>query len=275
MTTLFLTPLEVVKTRVQAEFSSQTCKKPRKSLALTKHIVQHEGFGGLYSGFRAFLLQLTPNNLIYFWTYESSRDYIIDELHGNKLIAPVYSGVIARTAATYAVAPFELLKTQFQAGSFSRKTTIMQGLRQNVANGGVASLWRGVGPTLWRDVPFSAMYWFFYELFKTKLISHRVRTEYESASDRFIVSFFSGAFAGTVAGVVVTPFDVVKTLRQAEVSNGQSERSTFRVLKKIWGQGNLSGVFAGLGPRLARVPPGCALMISSYEMTKYCFETFR
>merc|ERR550532_479333 len=126
MTTLFLTPLEVVKTRVQAEFSSQTCKKPRKSLALTKHIVQHEGFGGLYSGFRAFLLQLTPNNLIYFWTYESSRDYIIDELHGNKLIAPVYSGVIARTAATYAVAPFELLKTQFQAGSFSRKTTIMQ-----------------------------------------------------------------------------------------------------------------------------------------------------
>jgi len=268
-TTAFLTPFEVVKTRMQAQFSINTCQRPMTFLGWLRHITHTEGTAGLYRGFAAFMLQLTPNNLIYFWSYEITRDYLIESSVVNPTWAPMFGGVLARTLATYAVAPFELIKVQFQSGHLSKETSIFNALRQN-SQRGLLNLWRGVGPTLWRDVPFSAIYWFFYEDFK-KRFSSGVNLNLESAYDRFYVSFFAGAIAGTAAGFVVTPFDVVKTLRQAQVESDGTNKSTMRTLQKLWGQGKVSAVFAGLGPRLLRVPPGCAIMISSYELTKYAF----
>jgi len=270
-TTAFLTPFEVVKTKMQAEFQLSTCKRPATALGWAKQIVAKEGSVGLYRGFSAFMLQLTPNNLIYFWTYEVTRDYLVETSSIDRTWAPMFGGILARTVATYAVAPFELIKVQFQSGYLSKDTSIMDALRQNSLHGGWRNLWRGVGPTLWRDVPFSAIYWLSYENFKTRL-SNNVNLN-ESAYDRFYVSFSAGALAGTVAGFIVTPFDVVKTLRQAQLENESSaaSRSTIRYLQKLWSQGQSSAVFAGLGPRLMRVPPGCAIMISSYELIKYMF----
>lgn len=272
MTTMFLTPLEVIKTRVQIELSTKTCRKPKTSLQVTKNILSNEGFVGLYSGFSAFCWQLIPNNLIYFWTYESTRDYINQEFHGNELCAPIYGGILARIFATYAVAPFELVKTQLQSRTLPKGTSIFSGLKQNVQLGNFLSLWKGVGPTLWRDVPFSAIYWFFYEFFK-KRSPYNLDNYQDSARQRFLTSFSSGVAAGTLAGFIVTPFDVVKTLRQSNLNgSSETEKHTFKVLKNVFKQGKLWGVFAGLGPRLIRVPPGCGIMISSYEMTKYVFE---
>jgi solute carrier family 25 protein 39/40 len=31
---------------------------------------------------------------------------------------------------------------------------------------GPRSLWKGLIPTLWRDIPFSMIYWFHYEMFR-------------------------------------------------------------------------------------------------------------
>ena len=51
-----------------------------------------------------------------------------------------------------------------EAGSITRtvvvrKMGMFQVMQQLVGQNGWASLWRGVGPSLWRDVPFSALYW--------------------------------------------------------------------------------------------------------------------
>jgi solute carrier family 25, member 39/40 len=64
---------------------------------------------------------------------------------------------------------------------------------------GPAALWRGLGPTLWRDVPFSALYWFGYEQLRRALAA---RAPYDHGSDaywpRFAQSFYAGAIAGAV-----------------------------------------------------------------------------
>jgi len=265
----FLTPLEVVKTRVQAEYFYTKIKKPPSTIGMFKQILSKEGPLALYTGFSAFLLQLTPNNLAYFWLYETVRDFSNENLPGSELIAPVWAGMIARTFATYLVGPMELLKTQLQSQALPRGTTIRQALKINMDKGGFVSLWRGVAPTLWRDVPFSAIYWFSYELFKKGL---RREKEADSAYERFTVSFWAGAAAGTVAGFCVTPFDVVKTLRQSNLDSNLN-LNTIQTLKMLYStQGQFSALFAGVVPRLIRVPPGCAIMISSYELTKYFFQ---
>lgn len=63
-----------------------------------------------------------------------------------------------------------------------------------VGKEGFISLYKGLGPTLWRDVPFSGLYWAGFEVLKRKL----KRRGYDGTG----VTFISGAVSGTVGGVM-------------------------------------------------------------------------
>lgn len=69
-------------------------------------------------------------------------------------------------------------------------TEVGEALRLLVKQDGVRGLWKGVFPTLLRDVPFSAMYWTSYETIK-KL--------YGPGVPSFSFSFIAGAISGSVS----------------------------------------------------------------------------
>jgi hypothetical protein len=85
-----------------------------------------------------------------------------------------------------------------------------------IAAGGVWHMWRGLVPTLWRDVPFSAFYWVGVE---------RLRSHF-GGKDRslhtFRVHFLSAAISGSIASALTHPFDVVKTRRQRTLVSSSS-----------------------------------------------------
>jgi solute carrier family 25 protein 39/40 len=135
---------------------------------------------------------------------------------------------------------------------------------------GPKALWRGLPPTLWRDVPFSAFYWMGYEEIKSTLAT-------TDLSD-FNKSFLSGATAGMIAAAVTTPFDVVKSRRQVDAGRDVPMFRDIRVpamLRQIVHQEGYQGLFRGLTPRIAKVAPSCAIMISSYELGKSFFANSR
>lgn len=68
-------------------------------------------------------------------------------------------------------------------------TDIGRSIRYMVAVEGVTSLWKGLIPTLWRDVPFSAVYWSLYEV---------SRTSVQDTLGRTSSAFVCGAFSGMV-----------------------------------------------------------------------------
>ena len=138
---------------------------------------------------------------------------------------------------------------------------------------GLFSLWRGLSATILRDVPFSCIYWANYELMKKKLMKESEPT--------FAISFVCGAIAGAVAAVITLPFDVVKTHRQIELgemqiiaSNASNPSSTRDMLRKIYRQNGLKGLFSGIVPRVVKVAPACAIMISTYEFGKSFFRQY-
>lgn len=63
--------------------------------------------------------------------------------------------------------PLELTRTRMQSGSEGQNNAF-QVMRQIVSQRGVKSLWSGLLPTLWRDAPFSAIYWYSYEALKAR-----------------------------------------------------------------------------------------------------------
>ncbi|KAF2001038.1 putative mitochondrial carrier protein [Amniculicola lignicola CBS 123094] len=280
-----------------------------------RKIAQNEGPRTLWRGLSPTLLMAVPANVIYFAGYDWLRTAhnspfrtIVSDAY-----IPLVAGASARILAAVAVSPVEMFRTRMQAAHHAETAAghfreTMAGMREMVAAQGIPSLWRGLTLTLWRDVPFSAIYWWGYEGTRNAIIDMRGRSEAKhsglefrmgrgeertrrrsrsrSREDRastLVDSFVAGATSGAVAAFVTTPFDVGKTRQQiikhaAESTTDQAssamkglrpeDRSMPRFLYHIFQEQGMSGLFRGWAARCLKVAPACAIMISTYEMGK-------
>lgn len=64
---------------------------------------------------------------------------------------------------------------------------------------------------------------------------------------------------------------------KAAAGNGRSRSKstgTFGTIHNIWRNSGVTGFYAGLTPRLFKVTPACAIMISSFEYGKTFFHKY-
>lgn len=227
----------------------------------------------MWSGLPPTLVMAVPATVIYFTCYDQLRAALRVRMGAHAEKAPLLAGAIARVGAATVISPLELIRTKLQSQKLSYRE-LSNCIRTAVEAEGWRSLWRGLGPTLLRDVPFSAMYWYNYERGKSWLCEW-----YNTREPTFTITFISGAASGSFASIVTLPFDVVKTRRQVELGELQAKNlpfqassSTFSVMGRIVAQDGFGGLFAGFLPRLIKVAPACAIMISSYEFGKAFFR---
>ena len=287
-------------------------KKFTTTLDGLRKIARNEGITTLWRGLSPTLLMSVPGNVIYFAGYDWLRTSRISPLSTNRIVnenyAPLVAGSSARVFAALFVSPIELFRTRMQAAHHAHTAAghfreTLSGVREMVQSQGVLTLWRGLTLTLWRDVPFSALYWWGYEAVRNILTDTRQSSlgaalaSAEAVSRRragsrsrqnhastLVDSFVAGATSGAVASVVTTPFDVGKTRQQVYRHSGDSaragaaeeagqvlkseNRSMMHFLWQIGREEGLAGLFRGWIPRVMKVAPACAIMISSYEMGK-------
>ncbi|KAL9548864.1 hypothetical protein PS6_006389 [Mucor atramentarius] len=236
-------------------------------------IIKYEGAAALWKGLSPALLMSVPANVIYFVGYDYLRELIqpYTLTNSNSDYSPLVAGAVARTIAVTMISPIELFRTRLQAttGVHDFKH-VLDGVKKMVVQDGSKALWRGLPPTLWRDVPFSAIYWMGYEECKKA-----IELNYKYSMNELQVSFVAGALSGMFAAAVTTPFDVAKTRRQVDAGREKPSLVDSRVpaiLKQIYQQNGVRGLFRGLTPRVAKIGPSCAIMISSYEMGKIFFS---
>lgn len=310
ITSLCMTPLDVVKTRLQAQQKALVSNKcflycnglmdhlcpcgpggtvPQQktlhfngTLDAFAKISRAEGVRSLWSGLGPTLVLAIPATVIYFVAYEQFsarykelyRKYINPSLNSQlttPIMIPMLSGATARTLAVSIVNPLELIRTKMQSQKLSY-LELQDCLRAMIGVKGVAGLWKGLVPTLCRDVPFSAIYWTSYE---------NLKHAFHVTTPSFGFSFFAGAVSGCIAAFVTTPFDVVKTHHQIQFGEKviyidkppaqlPSEKM-IQTLRKIYISNGIKGLFAGVTPRLVKVAPACAIMIASFEYGKTFF----
>lgn len=321
LTSLLVTPLDVVKTRLQAQTEQFECIEARSPATCTRcthyqfhngvidvmlpksasprtfecpehfagtldalyKIPKYEGVGALYNGLRPSLIMAVPSTVLYFSAYDYLRLKLADRFGHEQTLAPLVAGTTARTLAATVNAPLELVRTQMQAVNNPPSTFRLAAAQ--VRTHGFRSLWQGLSPTLFRDVPFSALYWVIVEackpVFRPYIIECRAQTGAEAGGsvEEFAVSFLAGATAGVVAATITHPFDVIKTRRQvfnfspdmpADVVT--SESSATAITRRIYKTDGPAGFLVGLAPRLGKIAPACAIMLSTYEAGKTYFN---
>ncbi|XP_063989521.1 probable mitochondrial glutathione transporter SLC25A40 isoform X2 [Diachasmimorpha longicaudata] len=302
ITSLMVTPLDVVKTRLQAQqkaMLSNKCflycnglmdhlcscngKLPNwmrengkfnGTLDAFVKIGRSEGVFSLWSGLSPTLVLAVPATIVYFVSYEQLRLHLKDNYnrrfpkkeppHDQPAWIPVIAGATARVWAATLVSPLELIRTKMQSQKLSY-SEMGQALKTVVEYSGIPGLWMGLSSTLLRDVPFSAIYWFNYET---------IKSWFPSAQHTFTFNLAAGATAGSVAALITLPFDVVKTHRQIEMGNPERSGKTANVLKRIYQQNGIRGLYTGLIPRLVKVAPACAIMIATFEHGKRFFSAY-
>jgi solute carrier family 25, member 39/40 len=259
-------------------------------------ISRHEGIKSLWSGLSPTLVLALPTTMIYFVTYEQLRQRFKDRylftrpgLTEIPLWIPLVSGSLARVFAVTLVNPLELIRTKMQSEKLSYRE-VGTAYRSMLKSQGMTFLWRGLFPTILRDVPFSGIYWTTYETLKKAN-----NVEYPT----FWFSFAAGAISGSIAACLTVPFDVVKTHQQIEFgekvlmaskkilyqsrtsvyeislsATPQKPTGTFKTMGRIYQVHGFSGLFAGLAPRLFKVAPACAIMISTFEIGKSFFHQY-
>jgi solute carrier family 25 protein 39/40 len=109
-------------------------------------------------------------------------------------------------------------------------------------------------------VPFSGIYWANYESIK-RAFRRRGHTG-------TWVAFISGASSGILAALITSPFDVLKTRRQALLMSSPHQHisGTVPLMLKVIRTEGVSALFAGNMPRMAKIAPACGIMIASYEV---------
>lgn len=159
---LLLSPVELVKIRLQLQSSSPTATEPhsvvsrRGPVNVVKSIWRTEGLKGVYQGFSITVLRDAPAHGFYFWTYEYTRE----KLHpgcrksgDESLRTMLVAGGLAGVASWITCYPLDVVKTRLQAqtpSSSLKYNGIVDCIRKSVKQDGYGVLWRGLGTAVAR-----------------------------------------------------------------------------------------------------------------------------
>ncbi|XP_020538493.1 mitochondrial carrier protein MTM1 isoform X3 [Jatropha curcas] len=245
-----------------------------------------EGFGRLWRGTNASLALAVPTVGIYLSCYDIFRDLMEDFTTRNAPVltpyVPLVAGSVARSLACVTCYPVELARTRMQAFKETQNAmrppgvwkTLIEVINPVKSKNNLQKLqnyrilWTGLGAQLARDVPFSAICWSTLEPIRRGILA--LMDDEATAASVLGANFSAGFFAGSLAAAVTCPLDVARTRRQIEKDPTRALKMTTRqTLLEIWRGGGMKGLFAGIGPRVARAGPSVGIVVSFYEVVKY------
>jgi solute carrier family 25 (mitochondrial folate transporter), member 32 len=130
-------PLDVIKTKLQIAHQRRGLKAPQAGamtgelyqglVGTAKGILREEGLRGFYRGLGPMILGYLPTWAVYMSVYDRAREYFYNNgYNGNdrdKLVARMYSSVIAGACSTTATNPIWVIKTRMMSMSSSTATS--------------------------------------------------------------------------------------------------------------------------------------------------------
>ncbi|XP_019712974.1 solute carrier family 25 member 55a isoform X2 [Hippocampus comes] len=279
-------PIDLAKTRLQNQRQGQQVYKSMMDCLVKT--VRSEGYFGMYRGAAVNLTLVTPEKAIKLAANDFFRHHFAKNGQGLSVFKEMLAGCGAGMCQVIVTTPMEMLKIQLQdagrivaeqqkpvitsssklvatnpllsrsynsgtvtALATPRPASATQIARELLRTQGIQGLYKGLGATLMRDVPFSVVY---FPLFANL---NRLGQSSADQSSPFYWAFLSGCAAGSTAAVVVNPCDVVKTRLQS-LNKGSAEEAYSGVVdcvSKILRKEGPSAFMKGAGCRALVIAP--------------------
>lgn len=131
------------------------------------------------------------------------------------------------------------------------------------SEGGTRGLFKGLVPTLGREVPGNAIMFGMYEASKQLIAGGQDTSQLGRGS--LIVA---GGLAGASFWGLVYPTDVVKSVLQVDDYKNPKYAGSMDAFRKILAADGVKGLYKGFGPAMARSVPANAACFLAYEMTR-------
>ncbi|TQD95527.1 hypothetical protein C1H46_018883 [Malus baccata] len=270
-------PFDTIKVKLQSQPTPLPGQPPKFSGAIdaVKQTLSAEGAGGLYKGMGAPLATVAAFNAVLF-TVKGQMETLLRSQPGVPLTVSqqVICGGGAGVAVSFLACPTELIKCRLQAQSAmgdagSVGGAVKYGGPLDVAKqvlrseGGVRGLFKGLVPTMAREIPGNAAMFGVYEALKQFFAGGQDTSGLGRGS--LIVA---GGLGGAAFWGFVYPTDVVKSVIQVDDLKNPKYSGSVEAFKKILTSEGVKGLYKGFGPAMGRSIPANAACFLAYEVTR-------
>ncbi|KAJ0594193.1 putative mitochondrial carrier domain superfamily [Helianthus annuus] len=276
-------PFDTIKVKLQSQPVPPPGQLPRYSGAIdaVKQTIAAEGPRGLYKGMGAPLATVAALNAVLF-TVRGQMEALLRSEPGAPLTVnqQVVAGAGAGVAVAVLATPTELVKCRLQAQSAlagavaggpgaTITAAVKYGGPMDVAKhvlrseGGVRGLFKGLIPTMAREVPGNAAMFGVYEAMKQYFAGGTDTSGVDRGS-----LIIAGGIAGGAFWASVYPTDVIKSAIQVDDYRNPKYSGSIDAFKKILKIEGVGGLYKGFGPAMGRSVPANAACFFAYEIVR-------
>eukprot|EP00897_Mesotaenium_endlicherianum_P004297 jgi/Mesen1/3896/ME000208S02907 len=296
-------PFDTIKVKLQAQPSPVAGQPPMYTGAIDalKKTVAAEGVAGLYAGIGPPIATVALLNAVLF-SARGQMESLLRSAPGENLTVgqQFIAGGGAGVAVSIVACPTELIKCRLQAqgalasqaaaiespalaaavagapghvaaagGGGTAKAVLKYSGPMDVARqvlrseGGALGLFKGLTPTLLREVPGNAAMFGAYEAIKQALAGGRDTSQLGRGS-----MLIAGGVAGAAFWASVYPTDVIKSMIQIDDYKNPKYKGTMDAFRKVWATEGVKGLYRGFGPAMARSVPANAACFLAYELVR-------
>ncbi|KDQ11095.1 hypothetical protein BOTBODRAFT_163124 [Botryobasidium botryosum FD-172 SS1] len=286
-------PLDVIKTKLQAQRTAHGMSEYMGALGTTKYILQNNGLRGLYRGLGPTFLGYLPTWAIYFTLYDGIKNQLVEEMrrsgegHGEHSFRDswglhIFAAMTAGATGTIVTSPLWVVKTRFmtQPADEVRYRHTFDAFAKIYRAEGISAFYRGLLPSL-MGVTHVAVQFPLYEHLKLWFgSSDREHVRVAELSTHAILLCSSAS--KMTASLVTYPHEVVRTRLQIQrhpqisrmsQNQGQGQqqqpvvyRGVIRTARTIVREEGWRGLYKGLSINLVRTVPNSAVTLLTYEL---------
>ncbi|DBA01724.1 TPA: LOW QUALITY PROTEIN: hypothetical protein N0F65_010134 [Lagenidium giganteum] len=175
------------------------------------------------------------------------------------------SGIAGGTCEAVLGYPFETVKAlmQTQKSNSSRSFTgPMDCLQKSIKTGGVASLYRGASPQIFRSAVGTSIVFGLMGQYR-HIFSNVLFQDPQTAL------MAAAAMTGLTEAVLYTPFEIIKIRMQTQQNRTRTRMNNWQCARDVLQKSGVRGLYRGFLPMAKREMVGNTVYFMSYEATKH------